>query len=140
MYTHSQIFCHKNTLKFHYSELPLYNVELILYSSALFAAWLIIASILLHLELSMQGRLSLLSCSGYLGGHLQEGAWTQLNFRIEKYPKVHTCHSEGLETAQGRWEPSKAASKIPTAQCFPWCLPAGVAHSSLDSLQDTTNP
>lgn len=97
-----------------------------------------IASILSHLELSMQERLrvsflvwcTLVATSKMEHGHTKTFAWKSI-------PRYTPCHSKGLRTAMGRWEPSKASLKIPTAQCFPWCLPAGVAHSSLDSLQDT---
>lgn len=111
-----------------------------LYSSAFFTALLIIASILLHLELSMQERLrvSFLVWSTLVATSKREQGQTKTSgWRL--VPGYTPSHSEGLRTAQGRWEPCKAPLKTPTAQCFPWCLPAGVAHCSLDSLQDTTH-
>lgn len=100
----------------------------------------IIASILLHLELSMQERLrvSFLVWGTLVGTSKREHGHTK-TFGWRSIPRYTPCHSEGLTTALGRWEPSKAPVKIPTAQSLLWCLPAGVAHSSLDSLQDTTH-
>lgn len=112
---------------------------LMLYSSAFFTAWLLIASILLHLELSMQERLrvSFLFWGTLVATSKRKHGYTK-TLGSRGIPRYTPCHSEGLRTAQGRWEPPKAPLKIPTAQCFPWCLPAGVAHS-LDSFQDMTN-
>lgn len=80
---------------------PLHNLVLMLYSSAFFTAWLIIASILSHLELSMQERLRVSLLSEVPWWPPPRGSMNKPKLLDQEVSQGTHCPSEGLRTAQG---------------------------------------